>query len=78
MLVCRVLVGQTCLGNRSMKICPTGYNSTTNGSDIYVVYSNQQILPVYRITYKQNLNTYEDNPVPYTTLPSIFGFCNIL
>ncbi|CAF3399674.1 unnamed protein product [Rotaria socialis] len=50
-LVCRVLVGQSCLGDWTMDTCPAGYDSTTNGSDTYVVYSNRHILPKYLIVF---------------------------
>jgi hypothetical protein len=41
MLICRVLVGRTCSGNRWMRECPIGYDSTTDGSKIFVVYTNK-------------------------------------
>ncbi|CAF2718983.1 unnamed protein product [Rotaria sp. Silwood2] len=52
MLMCRVLVGRSCQGNSTMTKCPSSYDSTTNGSDVFVVYSNRHILPEYLITYK--------------------------
>ncbi len=67
MLVCRVLVGRSCLGDWTMRKCPDGYDSTTDGSKIYVVYSNGQILPEYLITYKENYSTYEDMPIAYSS-----------
>ncbi|CAF3455280.1 unnamed protein product [Rotaria sp. Silwood2] len=51
-LMCRVLVGRSCEGNSTMRTCPSNYDSTTGGSNIYVVYSNRHILPEYLITYK--------------------------
>jgi hypothetical protein len=52
MLVCGIIIGRTCRGDSSMTRCPPGYNSTTDGSQIYVIFSNEQILPKYRVTYK--------------------------
>ncbi|CAF3741993.1 unnamed protein product [Rotaria sp. Silwood1] len=51
-LVCRVLVGRSCLGHWTMETCPSGYDSTTNESGTYVVYSNRHILPKYLITFR--------------------------
>ncbi len=51
-LMCRVLIGRTCLGNSNMDHCPIYCESTTDHAGIYVVYSNRQILPEYLITYK--------------------------
>lgn len=72
MLVCRVLVGRTCRGNRTMTTCPIGYDATTDKSTIYVVYSNRQILPVYVITYNDNFYNYQNEPVPYRKKNSYF------
>jgi hypothetical protein len=77
MLVCRVLVGQTCPGDYYMRTCPTGYDSTTARSDIHIVYSNRQILPVYVITYKDKINPYKDELTPYNRYSPKTGFCNI-
>jgi hypothetical protein len=51
MLICRVLVGRTCLGNWMIETCPSEYDSTTDGLDTYIVYSNRSILPIYYIKY---------------------------
>ncbi|CAF1556227.1 unnamed protein product [Rotaria sp. Silwood1] len=51
-LMCRVLIGRSCEGNSTMRTCPSNYDSTTGGSNIYVVYSNRHVLPEYLITYK--------------------------
>jgi hypothetical protein len=59
-----------------MRQCPIGYDSTTDGSNIYVVYSNEQILPEYVVTYKEKQNTYENEPVVYRNKASLSGFCN--
>ncbi|CAF2878944.1 unnamed protein product [Rotaria sp. Silwood2] len=76
-LVCRVLVGRTCLGNQTMRMCPTGYDSTTDASNIYVVYSNRQILPVYVITYKEKLNAHINYSVAHRNTGFITGMCNL-
>jgi hypothetical protein len=60
-----------------MRKCPTGYDSTTNGSEVYVVYSNKQILPEYVITYKEKHNMYEDELVIYRNNASTASFCNL-
>ncbi|CAF1452324.1 unnamed protein product, partial [Didymodactylos carnosus] len=52
MFICRVLIGNSCLGNSSMTVCPPDYDSTTNGSNIFVTYNNKQIYPEYLITFK--------------------------
>lgn len=51
-LMCRVLVGRTGLGQSSTTTCPTNLDSTGNQSDIFVIYSNRHVLPEYLITYK--------------------------
>ncbi|CAF1231532.1 unnamed protein product [Adineta steineri] len=52
-LICRVIVGETCIGNSSMRKCPDGYDSTADGlHTTYVVYSNEQILPKYLVIYE--------------------------
>jgi hypothetical protein len=61
-----------------MRKCPDGYDSTTDGSTIYVVYSNEQILPEYIITYKESYSTSEDMPIVYRHLKtSKSGWCTI-
>ena len=52
MFVARVLIGNTTLGNASMKTRPLGYDSTTDGSHIYVTYHDAQAYAEYLITYK--------------------------
>jgi hypothetical protein len=52
MFLAKVLIGETTVGNSSMKICPDGYDTTTNGSDIYVTYHDAQAFGQYLITYK--------------------------
>lgn len=51
-LMCRVLVGRSCLGSFTTDTCPSNYDSTSNHSDIHVVYSNRHVLPEYLVTYK--------------------------
>jgi hypothetical protein len=51
MLVCRVLVGQTCHKDRMMETSPVEYDSTTDGLETYIVNSNRSILPIYYIKY---------------------------
>lgn len=52
MFVANVLVGDTILGNRSMKTPPTGYDSTTDGDHIFVTYRDDQAYASYLIVYK--------------------------
>lgn len=52
MFLARVLVGKTTVGDSSMKICPAGYDTTTDGSHIYVIYHDAQAFGEYLITYK--------------------------
>jgi hypothetical protein len=52
MFLAQVLIGKTTVGNSSMKICPIGYDTTTNGSHIYVTYHDAQAFGQYLITYK--------------------------
>jgi hypothetical protein len=52
MFLAKVLIGKTIVGNSSMKICPEGYDTTTDGSHIYVTYYDAQAFANYLITYK--------------------------
>jgi hypothetical protein len=52
MFVSRVLVGNTTLGNNKMKTRPVGFDSTTDGSHIFVTYHDAQAFAEYLITYK--------------------------
>ncbi|CAF1432607.1 unnamed protein product [Adineta steineri] len=52
MFVCKVLVGKTTQGNASMSTCPAGYDSTGNGSTIYVIYHDVQVYAEYLIIYQ--------------------------
>ncbi|CAF1379978.1 unnamed protein product, partial [Rotaria sp. Silwood1] len=38
MFLARVLIGRTCIGNSSMKVPPEGFDTTTNGGHIFVIY----------------------------------------
>ncbi|CAF4738866.1 unnamed protein product, partial [Rotaria sp. Silwood2] len=50
--VCHVIVGKTCHPYSTIEPDKIEYDSITDGSEIYVVSSNRQILPKYRVTYK--------------------------
>ena len=52
MFLALVLVGKTIQGNSNMRICPTGYETTTDGSHIFVTYYDTQAFGKYLITYK--------------------------
>ncbi|CAF5161846.1 unnamed protein product, partial [Rotaria sp. Silwood1] len=52
MFLARVLVGNTTIGNSSMKTCPAGFDSTTDGNHIFVTYHDAQAYAEYLITYK--------------------------
>ena len=52
MFLARVLIGRPTRGDPSMKQCPDGYDSTTDGSHIYVIYHDAQAFGNYLITYK--------------------------
>lgn len=52
MFLAKVLIGKTIQGNSSMKVCPIGYDTTTNGSNIYVIYHDAQVFRNYPITYR--------------------------
>jgi hypothetical protein len=52
MFVVKVLIGNSIYGNPSMKVCPEGYDSSTNGSNIFVTYHDAQSYAEYLITYK--------------------------
>jgi hypothetical protein len=60
-----------------MRKCPTDYESTTDGSTTYVVYSNEQILPEYVVTYKEQYYTDEYQHLDYNTKISSVQSCNI-
>ncbi|CAF4224636.1 unnamed protein product [Rotaria socialis] len=48
----RVLIGKTCKGDPSMKSPPSGYDTTTDGKDIFVVYHDAGAYADHLITYK--------------------------
>jgi hypothetical protein len=52
MFLARVLVGNTTVGNGSMKTRPVGFDSTTDGNHIFVTYHDAQAYADYLITYK--------------------------
>jgi hypothetical protein len=52
MFVADVLVGASILGNKDMKTPPAGYDSTTDGDRIFVVYRDNHAYASYLIVYK--------------------------
>ena len=52
MFVARVLIGNTTKGDNTMKTPPAGYDSTTDGKDIFVTYHDAQAYAEYLIIYK--------------------------
>jgi len=52
MFLAKVLIGRTIRGNSTMRVCPIGYDTTTNESNIYVIYHDTQTFGKYLITYK--------------------------
>ncbi len=52
MFQCRVLVGLITIGDKSMKVPPEGFDSTSDpSSSIFVCYHDDQCYPEYLITY---------------------------
>jgi hypothetical protein len=56
MFLSKVLVGKSTLGNSSMKVPPTGYDSTTDNNHIFVTYHDDQAYAAYLITYTSPAN----------------------
>lgn len=54
MLVARVLVGKSTVGNSRMKVPPEGFDSTTDGDHIIVTYHDDQAYAEYLITYESS------------------------
>ncbi|CAF3089011.1 unnamed protein product [Rotaria sp. Silwood2] len=52
MFLARVLIGKTCHGNSSMKVPPAGYDTTTDGQNIFVVYHDAGAYADHLITYQ--------------------------
>ena len=52
MFLARVLIGKTCVGNSSMKVPPEGFDTTTDGTHIFVVYHDAAAYGEYLIIYK--------------------------
>ncbi|UJR14781.1 hypothetical protein I4U23_001769 [Adineta vaga] len=52
MFLASVLIGKTCKGDKDMKTAPTGYDTTTDGQHIFVVYHDAGVYADYLITYK--------------------------
>jgi len=53
MFLARVLIGKSCKGDKSMKVPPAGYDTTTDGQDIFVVYHDAGAYADHLITYKE-------------------------
>ncbi len=52
MFLARVLIGKTCKGDQSMRIAPPGFDTTTDGQHIFVVYHDAGAYAEHLITYK--------------------------
>jgi hypothetical protein len=52
MFLARVLIGRTCAGNQSTKVLPAGYDTTTDGQHIFVVYHDAAAYADHLITYQ--------------------------
>ncbi|CAF1433138.1 unnamed protein product [Adineta ricciae] len=52
MFVARVLIGRATQGDRSIRSRPIGFDSTTDGNHIFVVYHDAQAYAEYLITFK--------------------------
>jgi len=52
MFLAKVLTGKSAIGNSSMVVPPPGYDTTTNGTHIFVTYHDAQAYAEYLITYK--------------------------
>ncbi|CAF3846929.1 unnamed protein product [Rotaria sp. Silwood1] len=52
MFLATVVLGETTRGNNSMKVPPPGYDSTTDGHNIFVTYRDNQAYAAYLIVYR--------------------------
>ncbi|CAF0820337.1 unnamed protein product [Adineta ricciae] len=52
MFLANILIGESALGNPSMRVPPVGFDSTTDGSHIFVIYHDAQAYATYLIVYK--------------------------
>jgi len=52
MFLARVLIGKKCVGNSSMKTPPEGFDTTTDGEHIFVVYHDAAAYGEFLIIYK--------------------------
>ncbi|CAF1061968.1 unnamed protein product [Didymodactylos carnosus] len=52
MFLAKVLTGKSAIGNSSMNVPPAGYDSTTDGNNIFVTYHDAQAYAEYLIVYK--------------------------
>jgi hypothetical protein len=52
MFLARVLIGKSCRGDSSMKVPPTGHDTTTDGQHIFVIYHDAAAYADHLITYQ--------------------------
>ena len=52
MFLAHVLIGKTAVGNSTMKVAPSGCDTTTDGQNIFVVYHDAGAYADYLITYR--------------------------
>jgi hypothetical protein len=52
MFLARVLIGKTCKGFSKMKVPLPGFDTTTDGQDIFVTYHDAAAYAEHLITYK--------------------------
>lgn len=52
MFLASVLIGKTIRGSPTMKVPPAGYDTTTDGQNIFVIYHDAGAYANYLITYK--------------------------
>lgn len=52
MFSARVLIGKVCQGNPSMKVPPAGFDTTTDGQNIFVIYHDAAAYAEHLITYQ--------------------------
>lgn len=55
MFLASVLIGKTIRGSPTMKVPPAGYDTTTDGQNIFVIYHDAGAYANYLITYKWGL-----------------------
>jgi hypothetical protein len=52
MFLARVLTGKSCVGTPVMKVPPQGFDTTTDGEHIFVIYHDAGAYGEYLITYQ--------------------------